>query len=165
MLDEIKKQLTEYEIANITNENFGQIFSVYDTNQDFFMLTQGKKATIESSISDIEAIPPNCVIAQKLYIGIWENDKAIGVLDIIQEYPEQTSFWIGLLLINGISHSKGIGSKIVCAILNAAKIAGYKSAQLGVIDTNAKGIAFWQKHGFSTFRNSGNIVVMSKSIV
>jgi len=165
IIDEIIKQLTEYEIIPITKQNFEQIFDVYASNHDFFLLVQGEKATIESSIGDIEAIPPNCVIEQKVYLSIWEDGKAIGVLDLIEGYPEQTNFWIGLLLIHGDLQSKKIGSKIVHAMLNAAKISGYKSAQLGVIENNVKGIGFWQKHGFGISRQSENIVVMSRNIV
>lgn len=165
MLNEIKSRLVEYEIAAITNQNFERVFEVYDTNQDFFLLTQGEKATIESSINDIDALPPNCNIAQKIYISIWEDGKVVGVLDLIEEYPEQTSFWIGLLLIHGNLHSNKIGSRLVNTVLKAAKVAGYNSAQLGVIKNNTRGISFWQKHGFDIFRHSGNIVVMARRIV
>ena len=166
MFDEIKKQLSEYEVVPITKQNFNQIFEVYDTNQDFFLLTQGKKATIESSINDIDAMPPKCEKEQKVYLSIWENGKVIGVLDLIEKYPEQTSFWIGLLIIRGNLHGKKIGNRIVNAILAAAKLAGYKSAHLGVIESNVKGIEFWQKFGFNFLRYaSGSIVVMVKHIV
>ena len=161
MLDEIKNRLIHYEILAITSQNFERIFEIYDTNQDFFLLTQGKIATIESSIHDINALPPNCDIEQKIFVSIWENGKVVCVLDLIEGYPERTSFWIGLLLVHGGLHGKKIGSKIVNAILNAAKSVGYKSAQLGVIETNTNGINFWQKHGFDILRHNGNIVVMA----
>lgn len=114
---------------------------------------------------DIDEIPPNCVIEQKIYISIWENGKVIGVLDLIEGFPEQTSCWIGLLLVHGDLQGKKIGSNIVHAILNAANASGYKSIQLGVIENNVKGIDFWQKHGFTIFRHSGSIVVMKKCIL
>ena len=165
LLNEIKNQLIDYEIITITSQNFEQIFEVYDTNQDFFLLTQGKKATIESSISDIDALPPNCKINQKIYIGISKDGMAVGVLDLIEAYPEQTSFWIGLLLINASLHGKKIGSRLVEAIFAAAKVAGYKFAQLGVVENNIKGINFWQKHGFNILKHSGDIVIMERPVI
>ncbi|MCL2527032.1 MAG: GNAT family N-acetyltransferase [Defluviitaleaceae bacterium] len=162
MISQIKKQLSEYKIEPITKQNFEQIFKVYDSNQDFFLLTQGKKATIESSIGDIGAIPPSCTLGQKIYLGIWENDEVISILDIIIGYPEETCLWIGLFLVHGSFHSKGIGSKLIQAVFKAAKEAGYTLAQLGVIENNVKGIAFWQRHGFAVTRHSGDIIVMEK---
>jgi len=165
MLEEIKKHLAGYEIEPITKLNFTQVFEVYDTNQDFFQLVQGKRATIEISTHDINALPPNCDIGQKIYVGIWKDGQVAAVLDVIERFPEPTSFWIGLLLVHGEMHGRQIGSTIVDAVLNAAKISGYKTAQLGVIEHSVKGIAFWHSHGFVTSRQSGNIVVMAKCIL
>ena len=164
MLDEIKSQLPDYNIIAITHQNFDRVFEVYNSNQDFYLLTQGKKATIDSSINDIIAIPPNCTIEQKIYLSIWKDDEIIGVLDVIAGYPEPTSFWIGLLLIHGRLHDKKIGSKVASAVLSAAKAAGYTTAQLGVIESNTRGIDFWRKHGFEVSRCSGDIVVMERRV-
>ena len=164
MLDEIRKQLDEYEVIVITEQNFEQVFEVYNTNQDFFLLTQGKEATIESSRNDMMAVPPNCNIHQKIYVSIWKNGDVVGVLDLITGYPERTCFWIGLLLVHGSLHGKRVGSRFVDAVLDAAREAGYKSAQLGVIERNTKAINFWQKHGFDVLRHSGDIVVMARGI-
>ena len=164
MLDEIKKQLIDYEITALTKLNFEQAFEVYENNSDFFLLTQGNNATIESSINDIEALPPNCTIEQKIYVGIWKNGKIIGVMDLIEKYPNEAAFWIGLLLIHGDMHSKKIGSTIVNAVLNAAEAGGYKSAQLGVIENNVGAITFWQKHEFDIVGHSENIVIMARRI-
>jgi ribosomal protein S18 acetylase RimI-like enzyme len=161
MIDEYKKQLVDYDIATVTRENFNRVFEVYNTNQDFFLLTQGKEATIESSIDDVSALPPGCSIGQKIFISLSKENRAVGVLDIIMEYPDQDSFWIGLLLIRGDLHGKKIGSGIITATLNAAKAVGYKSAQLGVVENNTKAVNFWQRHGFNILRHSGNIVVMA----
>jgi GNAT superfamily N-acetyltransferase len=164
MLDDIKKRLMDFEITTITRQNFEQIFEVYDTNQEFFVLTQDKKATIDSSINDIDAIPPHCEIGQKIYVSIWKNGKVIGVMDLIERYPDKTAFWIGLLLIHGDKQGKKYGSRIINAVLNAAETAGYKSAQLGVIENNVKAINFWQKHGFNISGHSGNIVILERII-
>ena len=164
MLDELKNQLTEYEIRTITKLNFAQAFEVYNTNQDFFRLTEGKNATIESSISDIEAVPPNFDIEQKIYVSIWKDSKVLCVLDLLQDYPTQTCVYIGLLMIHGDFHGRKIGSTILTAVLNAARIFGHKSIQLGVIENNTSGISFWLSHGFDKIKTAKNIVVMGKKI-
>jgi ribosomal protein S18 acetylase RimI-like enzyme len=165
MVDELKKALSKYTIEAITKQNFREVFEVYDTNQEFFLLTQGKKATIESSITDIVAMPPNFDVKQKIYISIWIDDKAVGVLDLLKGFPEQSCIWIGLLLIRGELQCRKIGSSVVNAVLSAAKIEGYTSVQIGVIENNIKGIAFWEKHGFKHIRTKENIIVMEKRVV
>lgn len=165
MIEEMKKQLSEYEIIPITIQNFKQVFQVYDTNQDFFLLTEGKKTTVKKSINDINALPPNTDISQKTYVSIWKDDKVVAVLDLIEGYPWKTSVWLGLLLVHGSLHSRKIGSSILNAVLTSAKKAGYKSIQLGVFENNVRGLAFWQRHGFNVFRQSQNVVIMGRRIV
>ena len=165
MIDEIRKQLPEHEIVTVSEKNFEQVFEVYDTNQDFFLLTQGKEATIESSINDINSVSPNFDISQKTYISLWQDGSVVAVLDLLKGYPAQEDIWIGLLLIHGDLHGKKIGSRIITAVLNAAKIVGYRAAQLGVIENNVKALAFWQKQGFEKIRTKENIVVMKNLLL
>ena len=161
--NELKKQLSEYEIKPITKSNFGKVFyEVYNTNQDYSILTEGKESTIETSIKDIDEVPPGFDIKQKIFVGIWENDKVIGVLDLIKGYPSENCLWIGLLMINGEMHCKKIGSKIVTAIQKASTIVGYTSIQIAVHENNANGMAFWRKHGFEKIRTKGNRIVMER---
>jgi len=62
--------------------------------------------------------------------------------------PGFHSVWIGLLLVHGGIQGKPVGTITATAIFSAAKSAGYSEIKLGVIDTNVKGIAFWEKMGF-----------------
>ena len=165
MLSHIKSHLAAYKVKPITPQLFPQVYTVYASNQDFFTLTQGKHTTLEKSTHDITALPPGCTQAQKIYIGLWQAEKPVAVVDIIQGFPDAYCFWIGLLLIHGQYQGQKIGSQIVDAILCAARMAGYKTAQLGVVDGNIKGIAFWAKHGFLVARQKDGIVVMTRPIL
>jgi len=164
MLIPLQKYLNNYEIKSVTPETFPQIFSVYESNQAFFMLVNGKKATPENSIGDITAIPPNCTTAQKLFVGIWRDDEPIAVLDVITDFPDKQSIWIGLLLIHGDLHGKHIGKKITDALYTSVHDCGYQSIKLGVVENNEKAIAFWTKQGFEYSKKSENIIIMNKLI-
>ncbi|MDL2293862.1 GNAT family N-acetyltransferase [Ruminococcaceae bacterium OttesenSCG-928-D13] len=165
MIEELKKCLSEYDLIPITTQNFEQIFPVYDANQDFFLLTQGERASLENSISDVYAVPKNIDISQKTYVSIWMGDSAVGILDLIEGYPGETSLWIGLLLVHGDLHGKKIGSNIANAVFTSAGILGYKSVQLGVIESNVKGLAFWKRQGFTISGQRKNIVIMAKELI
>lgn len=165
MIEEICHQLTAYEVTAVTRQNCDQVFEIYDTNQDFFVLSNGSAATLESSMQDVDRIPPGFDINKKALLCIWREGKAVGILDLLQGYPNHSCIWIGLLLIHGALHGNGIGQDIVTAVLNASKIEGYKSVQLGVIEHNLEGMAFWQRQGFVRVRNKDNIIVMEKLII
>lgn len=173
MLHEIKRLLSEYEIQTITVSNFACAMEVYHSNQAFFLLTEGKEATYEDCIKDIEAIPPHFDREHKIYVSLWDKGSIIGVLDLLTGFPTPQGLWIGLLLIHGERHGNQYGRRIVTAVLDAAKIAGYEYVQLGVIDNNQKGIRFWHKQGFTQIRttkmerdnaNPLSVVVMEKRL-
>lgn len=174
MINEIKNILTEYEIKTITKQNYMQIMEVYNTNQEYFLLSGGKTAKPEDCLESIDLVPPDFNRENKIFVGIWINDRIIGVLDLLVGYPLQSCIWIGLLIIHGELHSKHIGGQIVNAILSASKSAGYKSIQLGVIDSNLDGLRFWQRYGFKKIRESKlkqdsrtdlNVIVMENTLV
>ena len=153
MIAEIKNLLLEYEIKTITLENCEDVMEVYNTNQDFFMLSSGRAATIEDCRNDINTVPPFS-FDEKVFVSLWRDGCCVSVLDIIVGYPKEAYIWIGFLLIHGEWHRKQIGTEIVNAILKAAENKGCVCVQLGVLEDNEKGRKFWEKLGFEKIRES-----------
>ncbi len=164
LIGEIQKQLGGYLLETISKHNFERFFEVYDSNQAYFLLTQGRMATRDNSMGDMDALPPGCDIGQKIYVGIWRKRKPVGVLDLIEGYPAPQCLWLGLLLVHGSLHGTGLGSAAIAAVLAAAAAAGYKTVQLGVAKNNTRALRFWQRHGFGTLRQSGDVVVLEKHL-
>ncbi|MGL6201142.1 MAG: hypothetical protein ACRC3H_19655 [Lachnospiraceae bacterium] len=65
MLAKLKEFLTEYEITTITKQNYTQFIEIYDSNNEYFMLADGEKASVENCLEDLEAIPPNYSMEKK----------------------------------------------------------------------------------------------------
>jgi len=70
MLKELQKQLQSYVVEAITETNFPLAMAVYEANQGFFRLTEGKETTMEESRRDIHALPPGLHSEDKLYAGV-----------------------------------------------------------------------------------------------
>jgi len=121
---------------------------VFESNQDFFLLTEGTPATLQGCQANIDAIPPGFDIHNKLYIGFWINNRCIAVLDILLGYPNPDAIYIGLFLVHSELQGTGLGRKMIEALLTAAKNMKMNSAKLAVIESNAKAITFWKRLGF-----------------
>ena len=148
MLNELQQILAGYEILPITKENHIGVWSIYETNQDFFMLTEGKEATPTGIIESITAVPDGFGMEDKNFVGLWKDDKPIAVLDFLVGYPNSDCVWVGLLLVHGSLKGKSIGTEIMNAVIAATQTVGIKNIMLGVIATNTRGIDFWRKLGF-----------------
>jgi len=137
-----------YETHPITKANCEQVIDVYNSNRDFFMLTEGKPATLAGCIENIDAIPPGLDPQNKHNIGFWEGEECIAILDFLVGYPTPDYLYIGLLLVHANMHGKGAGKKIIKSMLTEANRHGLKIARIAVNTKNTSGIAFWSKLGF-----------------
>lgn len=50
----------------------------------------------------------------KFYVGYFEKEFPVGIMDLILDYPEKEIAYIGLFMMDTLYQNKGIGSKIIC---------------------------------------------------
>lgn len=153
----LQNYLPELEIEKITNENIDQIVDIYHSNVEFFMLSDGKLATIDNCLSDMNSIPLNFNKESKIYLGFFKSGKAVAVLDCLMGYPDNQTAWIGLLLVDTLIQGQTIGQTIIQGLVSMLKDEGYKSVQLGVIDKNLKALNFWNKCSFNSVREAKDL--------
>ena len=150
----LEKYLRNYNIKQITESNYMELAEIYTSNDEFFLITEGKKSDVSGIKNNISSVPPNFDLENKLALSFWRQGKPIAILDLLKGYPDKESIWIGLLLIHGIIQGEGIGSEIVDGIIKSADAEGFSSLQLGVVESNKKGLKFWEKQGFQVMRES-----------
>jgi ribosomal protein S18 acetylase RimI-like enzyme len=168
MLNEMKTRLPAYEVRRIARETFPQVWDVYASNEEFFLLTEGRAAAVERSIGDTDALPPGYNPSQKLYVGCFDraNGKPVAVMDLLRGYPNEGCVWIGLLLVHTGYKRRGVGSVLTDAVCGVVKAKGCTSAQLGVVAGNDAALAFWTRCGFAELRKAkANIAGTEKDVV
>lgn len=65
--------------------------------------------------------------------------------EIIEEYLDRGECFVA---ITEIQHGRGIGKQLVISALNAAKIRGYKTIEIGTGNSSIGQLALYQKCGF-----------------
>jgi len=112
------------------------------------MNTQGKLASANAEAETLSALPPNCTDENKYVFIVQHQGANIGVIDLIDGYPEREIAFLGLLLLREDHQNKRLGAatyealqKWISAHLRSKKI------RLSVFDTNPV-IPFWEKMGF-----------------
>jgi ribosomal protein S18 acetylase RimI-like enzyme len=75
-------------------------------------------------------------------------------LDAMRGYPEEATWWIGLLLFVPEVRSKGLGQSVTDAFIEYARGQGCQSVMLGVVEENQRGIHFWESMGFEFVRQT-----------
>jgi len=158
MIEKMQYYIDEYNIKAITPENYEQTMVVYESNQDFFITTEGSPATKDGCLANITSVPPGFDIINKYYIGFWKKEQCVAVMDFLLGYPNQDCVYIGLLLIHKKEQQKRLGRRIVEILVWVSKNAGFKHIHLAVLSGNEKALSFWERMGFEQAGQSTAVV-------
>ncbi len=58
-------------------------------------------------------LPPGKTVEDKFYVGYFDADKLIAVMDLIIGYPEADTAYVGFFMTDTSVQNKGFGSCIV----------------------------------------------------
>ena len=115
--------------------------------------------TRESIWEDMTALPPGKSGEDKFYVGYFEGEALVGILDLILDYSESGIAFIGFFMTNAAYQRRGIGSKIIGEAITYLKSLGYRESRLGVDRGNPQSYAFWRKNGFSPISEAEYILM------
>lgn len=125
-----------------------QIQSCFEGAPDYFVRTQGgfpgSGAAIQL-LADAEVDPQ-----RRIYVLVPRaGGPAVGVLDLLLDYPEPEVVQIVLLLFREACQGLGYGKETTAAVEAALAARGYRALRLSVVDENTDARAFWERLGFA----------------
>lgn len=136
-----------YHVRKLGAEDIEQIYELSCKN-DIFYKYHPPFVTRESIWDDMNALPLGSTEEDKFYLGFFEKDTLVAIMDLILGYPSEEVAYIGLFMMNVEYQNKGVGSSIISESLTFLKNVGYQKVRLGVDKGNPQSKAFWQKNGF-----------------
>lgn len=118
---ELNKLLGDYSVRKLAKDDIGMIYDLCRKNEIFYRF-HPPFVTKESIGEDMGALPPGRSREDKFYIGFFDGDKLIAVMDFIFGYPQENVVYIGFFMVESAVSGRGIGTSIiqgVCRILQA----------------------------------------------
>jgi len=165
---QFEKLSRRYSVRRLNEADALEIYALYQTNPQYFE-AMSDIATLESTRADLTALPPNKTYEDKYYLGFYDSDALVAVMDLILAFPNQETAFIGLFMVQGARQGKGIGSSIVSQALYYLKETGFSACRLGYVKTNSQSKYFWEKNGFlptgvQSKQEKYTIVLMEKKL-
>lgn len=164
---DIKRLSKKYEVRKLNLADVQMIYAFCKKNTLYYEYC-GKELSIELIEKDLEITPPGIPIEQKYYIGFFDNDKLVAVMDLEDGYPTCDYVYIGFFMMDCELQGNGIGSKIVSESLEYLSEQGFHKCQLGIDKDNPQSNHFWKKNGFEVIREveieEGVILVAEKQL-
>ena len=144
---DIEALSTAHQVRRITPEDISDVYTLCKSNQKYYEYANAAP-TIESLTEIISRIPEGAATQDKHFVGFYDNDRLISVLDLITGYPESNDAFIGWFMVDGHLQRQGIGSQIFADVRAAMESQGYDYLSLYCEKDNSEAIAFWQAQGF-----------------
>lgn len=104
--------------------------------------------TAESIEEDMAALPPGKTVEDKFYVGYFDADKLIAVMDLILGFPESDTAYVGFFMTDVSVQGQCIGSSIISELSRFVSDSGFYKIQLGWVKGNPQPEHFWHKNGF-----------------
>jgi ribosomal protein S18 acetylase RimI-like enzyme len=147
--------LPGYSVHQLSPEDAGAVQRLFEQCLDYCLLVDGRGPAPNAAEEEFRDAPPGKSPDDLFIFGIIsrQNDLA-GLLEGVRGYPDETTWWIGLLLFAPEARAHGIGKQVVQGFAEYARASGVQAIMLGVVDENERACQFWNRLGFETVRQT-----------
>ena len=137
----------EYKVRVLKEKDICDILNICNGNPNYYNYCP-PKASEELIIHDMNALPPGKTHEDKYYIGFYETEKLVAIMDLIAKYPDVETAFIGFFMMNKNNQGKGTGTKIITECCDYLKEIGFEKVMLAYVRENEEAKAFWIKNKF-----------------
>lgn len=156
-----------YHVKELTECDIEDVFSLCVKNPQYYEYCP-PAVSRESIEADMKALPPDMTYKDKHYVGFYDNDILVAVMDLIERFPNNDTSFIGFFMMNADLQGKEIGTQIIREVVEALK-KEFLYIRLGYVKGNLQAEAFWLKNGFQktgveSETEHYTVVIMQKDI-
>ena len=144
---------TDYQVRTITESDISSVYNLCKHNRRYY-LYRGSRPSLKELTDVITDLPEGTGPENKHFVGFYEDESLIAILDLITGYPESDDAFIGWFMVDADRQNQGIGSSIFADIRAAMKSLGYDHLALACFPENKEAESFWKNQGFSITREA-----------
>ncbi len=138
----------EYAVRPLTEADVDEILALCAGNEQFYRY-HPPLATRESILEDMTALPPGKCEEDKQYLGFFDGETLIAVLDLIERYPQDGTAYVGFFMTKKERQGRGLGTALIAELLDELRREKFRRVRLAVDRGNPQSKAFWEKNGFA----------------
>ncbi|MCD7954691.1 MAG: GNAT family N-acetyltransferase [Lachnospiraceae bacterium] len=136
-----------YDVRKLSEEDIEDIYQLAVENPMYYQYCP-PFVTRETILKDMKALPAGKNYEDKYYIGFWDKEKLAAVMDLLLDYPDKNTAFVGFFMMNRSLQGKGVGSAIIEEFCSCMKNQKYTYIRLGYVKDNPQSRRFWMKNHF-----------------
>ncbi|SFQ49630.1 hypothetical protein SAMN02910358_02466 [Lachnospiraceae bacterium XBB1006] len=105
-LNEEKWLSDKYEVRKLSESDIPDIFALCKENTLYYQYCP-PFVTQDSIREDMNVLPPGKQMEDKHYIGFFDHNKLIAIMDLIERFPDEKTAFIGFFMTNVLIQKRG----------------------------------------------------------
>ncbi len=146
---------SDYIVCRLQPEHTEPLQRLFDQCADYAMIVDGEGVSPTAAQEIFQSVPVGRSFSDKFLYGLLDRkEDIVGVLEGIRHYPNDTTWWIGLLMLAPEVRGHGLGRKLIQGFSDYMRSEQGTSIMLGVVEENQEAYRFWQQLGFELVRQT-----------
>lgn len=137
----------KYEVRRLSEADITEVLALCEKNTLYYQYCP-PFVSEQSIYDDMNALPPGKTVTDKYYVGYYDGERLIAVMDLIMAFPDKTTAFIGFFMTDVDVQSKGLGTSLISELCDTMARIGMKEVRLGWVKGNPQAEHFWKKNGF-----------------
>lgn len=122
---------------------------LYQAAAAFWVMTDRTPPDRQKAVEFFTDGPPGCDPAVAQRLGLFEQDRLVGVAELSFGFPEPEDGYLGLMLFDPAARGRGLGPLFLAEVERLARARGCPRLLLAVLEENRGGWRFWLGQGFT----------------
>jgi ribosomal protein S18 acetylase RimI-like enzyme len=145
----------DYFICRLQSEHIESLQRLFDQCADYAMVVDGEGVSPTAAKELFQSAPPGRSLNDKFLYGLMDRKgNMAGLLEGMRDYPDESTWWIGLLMLSPQVRGHGLGRKVIEGFSKYVGSEQGTSIMLGVVEENQVAYRFWQHLGFQVVRQT-----------
>ena len=115
----------------------------------FFTLITGESGDSDTARDLLVSRPPGVELIRKHVIGFERDGTLVAIADLLEGYPNEADWYVGLLLVSPDERDRGVGTAVWTAVETWIRAVGGRQVRLIVQEQNPNAARFWRAVGFT----------------
>jgi len=147
MIFQIEKLSKQYGVKQLTDTDVAAVVALCKENPMYYQYCP-PFVTEDSIRADMKALPPRKNMEDKYYLGFYEGESFVAVMDLILGFPNEETAFVGFFMMNKAYQGKGTGTALMAEVYECLKRCGFSFVRLCFAKGNPQSEHFWMKNGF-----------------
>ena len=150
----MKVDMQSYSVELLTPKDADVLQGLYERCTDYARLMDGAPPSPSAARDEFLALPEGTGVEDKFMFGLFCDEDLVGLLESVRRYPDEKTWWLGLLLLEPGLRGRGVGAAFYETFERFGGEQGLAQTMLSVAEENVRGLRFWRSLGFEAVRST-----------